>query len=75
MASAVVMPQAGITVETCIIGKWEKEIGDRVEIGDILFSYETDKATFECESTAEGELLEIFFHEGEEVPVLLTSAQ
>lgn len=71
MASAVVMPQAGITVETCIIGKWEKEIGDRVEIGDILFSYETDKATFECESTAEGELLEIFFHEGEEVPVLV----
>lgn len=71
MASAVVMPKAGITVETCIMGKWEKKIGDKVGIGDILFSYETDKATFECESTAEGELLEIFYNEGDEVPVLV----
>lgn len=71
MASAVVMPKAGITVETCIIGKWEKKVGDSVEVGDILFTYETDKATFECESTAEGELLEIFFQEGDEVPVLV----
>lgn len=71
MASAVVMPKAGITVETCIMGKWEKNVGDYVNIGDILFTYETDKATFECESTAEGELLEIFFREGDEVPVLV----
>ena len=35
--------------------------GDKVEIGDVLFSYETDKASFECESTEEGTLLEIFF--------------
>ena len=71
MASAVVMPKAGITVETCIMGKWEKNVGDYVNIGDILFTYETDKATFECESTEEGELLEIFFREGDEVPVLV----
>lgn len=71
MASAVVMPKAGITVETCIMGKWEKKVGDRVNPGDILFTYETDKASFECESTAEGELLEIFFREGDEVPVLV----
>ena len=41
-----------------------------VKIGDILFTYETDKASFECESTAEGELLAIFFDEGEEVPCM-----
>ena len=55
------MPKGGITVESCIIGKWEKKIGDQITVGDILFSYETDKAAFECESTAEGELMEIFF--------------
>ena len=70
MANAVVMPKAGITVESCIIGKWLKKVGDPVAIGDILFSYETDKAAFECESTAEGELLEIFFQDGDEVPCL-----
>ncbi len=71
MASAVIMPKAGITVESCIIGTWEKKIGDEVKIGDILFTYETDKASFECESTAEGTLLEIFYQEGDEVPCLL----
>ncbi|MBQ7330377.1 MAG: 2-oxo acid dehydrogenase subunit E2 [Oscillospiraceae bacterium] len=64
------MPKAGITVESCIIGEWVKKVGDQVKIGDILFTYETDKASFECESTAEGELLAIFFEEGDEVPCM-----
>ncbi len=71
MANAVIMPKAGITVESCIIGTWEKKVGDDVKVGDILFTYETDKASFECESTAEGTLLEIFFNEGDEVPCLV----
>lgn len=70
MANAVIMPKAGITVESCIIGSWEKKVGDSVKLGDVLFTYETDKACFECESTAEGELLEIFFGDGDEVPCL-----
>jgi pyruvate/2-oxoglutarate dehydrogenase complex dihydrolipoamide acyltransferase (E2) component len=70
MANAVIMPKAGITVESCIIGEWLKKVGDQVKVGDILFTYETDKANFECESTAEGELLEIFFNDGDEVPCL-----
>ncbi len=71
MANAVIMPKAGITVESCIIGTWEKKVGDSVKMGDILFTYETDKASFECESTEEGTLLEIFFNDGEEVPCLM----
>ncbi len=71
MATAVIMPKAGITVESCIIGEWQKKIGDQVKLGDVLFTYETDKASFECESTAEGELLDIFFGEGDEVPCLV----
>jgi len=71
MATAVIMPKAGITVESCIIGEWVKKVGDQVKVGDILFTYETDKASFECESTAEGELLEIFYGEGDEVPCLV----
>ena len=71
MAQGVLMPKAGITVEECVISEWKKKVGDHVEIGDILFTYETDKAEFECESTAAGELLEIFYEEGDEVPVLV----
>ncbi len=71
MANAVIMPKAGITVESCIIGTWEKKVGDSVKVGDILFTYETDKASFECESTEEGTLLEIFFNDGDEVPCLM----
>lgn len=71
MANAVIMPKAGITVESCIIGTWEKKVGDSVKVGDILFTYETDKASFECESTEEGTLLEIFFNDGDEVPCLV----
>ena len=68
MAKAVIMPKAGITVESCIIGKFMKNVGDTVNVGDILFTYETDKASFECESTEAGEILAIFFAEGDEVP-------
>jgi pyruvate/2-oxoglutarate dehydrogenase complex dihydrolipoamide acyltransferase (E2) component len=64
------MPKAGITVESCIIGEWLKKVGDTVNVGDILFTYETDKASVECESTAAGTLLEVFFEEGDEVPCL-----
>ena len=71
MVNGVLMQKAGITVESCIIGKWRKAVGDRVAVGDILFDYETDKASFECESTAGGELLEIFFQDGDEVPCLV----
>ena len=70
MAAGVLMPKAGISVESCIIGTWHKQPGDRINIGDVLFDYETDKAAFECESTAEGTLIEVFFNEGDEVPCL-----
>ena len=71
MAEGVLMPKAGITVEECVITEWLKKPGDNIAVGDILFTYETDKATFECESTAAGTLLEIFYNDGDEVPVLV----
>jgi pyruvate dehydrogenase E2 component (dihydrolipoamide acetyltransferase) len=70
-ARAVVMPKAGISVESCIIGRWHKNVGDTVSVGDVLFDYETDKASFECESTEAGTLLEIFFEGGDEVACLV----
>jgi pyruvate dehydrogenase E2 component (dihydrolipoamide acetyltransferase) len=68
------MPKQGQSVETCIITRWFKSRGDTVSSGDLLFSYETDKAAFELESPADGTLLETFFDNGAEVPVLVNVA-
>ena len=70
MAVAVIMPRQGNTVESCIITKWAKQKGDAVKVGDILFSYETDKAAFDEEAKVEGTLLDVFFQEGDDVPCL-----
>lgn len=70
MAVVVIMPKQGQSVESCIITELKKKKGDTVQKGDLLFSYETDKASFEEESPAEGVVLECFYGEGDEVPVL-----
>ncbi len=74
MAIPVIMPRQGQSVETCIITKWFKQKGETVRTGDLLFSYETDKAAFDVESPADGMVLEIIFTEGAEVPVLANVA-
>lgn len=74
MAIPVIMPRQGQSVETCILGEWVKKKGDTVKVGDVLFSYETDKASFEEDAKADGILLDVFFAEGDEVPVLVNVA-
>ncbi|HVN59026.1 MAG TPA: dihydrolipoamide acetyltransferase family protein [Bacteroidales bacterium] len=74
MATPVIMPRQGQSVETCIITSWLKKKGEQVSTGDLLFSYETDKAAFDMESPADGMLLDVFFKEGDEVPVLTAVA-
>ena len=70
MAFVVIMPKQGQSVESCIITEWNKKKGDQVKKGEILFAYETDKASFEEEAAVDGTLLELFYETGDEVPVL-----
>ena len=70
MASLILMPKVGITVESCVITKWHKAKGDVVKTGDLLFSYETDKASVDEEAKEDGVILEIFRVEGDDVPCL-----
>jgi len=74
MATPVIMPRQGQSVESCILTEWYKNVGDQVSQGDLLFAYETDKAAFEEEAQADGILLARFFEEGDEVPVLVNAA-
>ncbi len=71
MATPFILPRQGQSVESCIITKWHKQAGDTVTAGDLLFSYETDKAAFDEESTVSGTFLTAFFDEGDDVPCLL----
>lgn len=70
MAKPILMPKQGITVESCVLTKWNVKVGDIVKKGDVLFSYETDKSAFDQESEFDGEVLALFCEEGDEVPVL-----
>ena len=70
MATAIIMPRQGQSVESCIITSWAKQVGDAVSEGDILFSYETDKSSFDEPSPVAGTLLAILRGEDEEVPCL-----
>lgn len=72
MATAVIMPRQGQSVESCIITEWKKKVGDKVSAGDVLFSYETDKSAFDEAATVEGTLLKVFAAEGDDVPCLET---
>lgn len=74
MATAIVMPKLGNTVESSIIMRWHKAVGDPIEVGDIICEVETDKATLEVESTASGTVLALFFDEGDDVPVMVNIA-
>ncbi|QPK81614.1 2-oxo acid dehydrogenase subunit E2 [Schaalia sp. ZJ405] len=69
MATIVVMPQLGNSVESCIIVEWSVKEGDTISVDQTLCSIETDKSTMEVPSTDAGTVLKLLWDEGDEVPV------
>jgi len=69
MATEIIMPKAGMTMEEGLLIKWLKEVGDTVESGEPLMRIETDKIVMEVEAYADGVLLAKFFDAGDVVPV------
>ncbi|MGB5819214.1 MAG: 2-oxo acid dehydrogenase subunit E2 [Saonia sp.] len=69
MAEVINMPRLSDTMEEGTVAKWLKNVGDKIEEGDILAEIETDKATMEFESFHEGTLLHIGIQEGDGAPV------
>lgn len=70
MATEVLMPRQGQSVESCLILEWKKAEGDAIKTGEIICEVETDKATFEVAAPADGFLLKRLFSEGADVKVL-----
>ena len=69
MATIINMPRLSDTMEEGVVASWLKNVGDKVEEGEILAEIETDKATMEFESFHEGVLLHVGVQEGEGAPV------
>jgi pyruvate dehydrogenase E2 component (dihydrolipoamide acetyltransferase) len=74
MATEILMPRQGQSVESCIIIEWKVNEGEVVSQGDALCEVETDKATFEVEATAGGTVLAILYPAEADVDVLKTIA-
>lgn len=65
----IVMPQMGESITTGTITKWNKEVGDSVDIDEILLEISTDKVESEIPSPVEGKIAEILYPEGETIDV------
>ncbi|MBL7063784.1 MAG: 2-oxo acid dehydrogenase subunit E2 [Anaerolineae bacterium] len=74
MITEVILPKLGQTMEEGTIIEWLKKEGDSIERGDLLFVFESDKATLEVEATARGFLRKILVPVGKTAPVLTVVA-
>ena len=69
MATDVRLPQLGQTMEEGTIVNCLVKVGDEVKKGDVIFEIETDKATLEMESPADGFVKHILAATDETLPV------
>jgi pyruvate dehydrogenase E2 component (dihydrolipoamide acetyltransferase) len=69
MAEKLLMLALSPTMEQGTIVRWLKSEGDAVRNGDLLCEVETDKATMEYESTADGTILKILVPQGSDARV------
>jgi pyruvate dehydrogenase E2 component (dihydrolipoamide acetyltransferase) len=64
MAEVITMPRLSDTMEEGNLVEWHKSVGDEVETGELLAEIETDKATMDFDSPADGVLLHIAIESG-----------
>lgn len=69
MAEIIKMPKLSDTMEEGVVAKWHKNVGDKVDDGELLAEIETDKATMEYESFQEGVILYHGVEEGQAAAV------
>jgi pyruvate dehydrogenase E2 component (dihydrolipoamide acetyltransferase) len=65
----ITMPRLSDTMEEGTIASWHKQVGDQVNVGDILCEIESDKATMEYEAYEAGTLTAILVPNGSVAPI------
>ena len=69
MSWKIGMPNLGHTMEEGTVSQWLKAVGDAVGKGEVIAVVESDKASFDVESPADGILIAIEADGGSVVPV------
>ena len=69
MSWKIGMPNLGHTMEEGKVSEWLKAVGDRVSKGEVIAVVESDKASFDVESPADGYLTHIHVEGGHTVAV------
>ena len=67
--SKIVIPSVGESVTEATIIKWNKKVGDFIEIDEVIIEIETDKVTLEVNAQVSGMLESISKNEGDVVAV------
>ena len=70
----VILPELGEGITKATVSYWYFAAGSQVKEGQDLVELATDKATFNLPSPCSGTLTEIFFSDGDDVPVGKTLA-
>jgi len=65
----VIMPKMGDGMEEGTLLEWLKKEGEKVKMGEVIGTIQTDKATLELESPGNGVLSAVTLKPGETVPV------
>ena len=61
----IFIPKVSNNVEICRLIEWRKEEGDKIEAGDTILVYETQKASMSLEASVTGILKQILVPSGE----------
>jgi pyruvate dehydrogenase E2 component (dihydrolipoamide acetyltransferase) len=69
MAETISMPKLGFDMREGVLVRWVKNEGEPIKKGDVLAEIETDKATVEVESSADGVVRKLLASPGDSVPV------
>ncbi len=69
MPVELIVPQSGESITEVQIGQWRKNVGDYVEVDEVLVEIETDKAAIELPSPVSGTLTKIVKNDGDEAAV------
>lgn len=69
MEKNIIMPALSPDMKKAVLASWNKDEGDEVKKGDILFEVETDKVVSEVEAMDDGVLTKLLYDAGDEVAV------
>ena len=71
----VIVPNLGESIADASVAKILKKVGDHVDVDEVLFELETDKATMEVNSPCGGTIKSLSAKEGDEVQIGAVIAQ